>query len=99
MAAGVAVIVNVLLPLPGVAILAGVKFAVTPVGKPLTDKATGAWNPFAPAVDNLTEVALPGRTDAVVAAVVRVRLGGRDTVRVMGCAFVTPAPAAVTVRV
>ena len=91
--------VRVLLPVPGVAILAGVKFAVTPVGNPPTDKATADWNPFAPAVEILIVVVLPGRTVAVVAAVVSVKLGGKETVSVMACVFVTPPPVAVTVRV
>jgi hypothetical protein len=37
-----AVSVKVLVPLPGLAMLAGLKAAVTPLGKPLTDKVSDA---------------------------------------------------------
>jgi hypothetical protein len=37
--------VNVLVPVPGVAMLAGTKLAVTPFGSPLTDSSTCDWNP------------------------------------------------------
>ncbi len=41
---------NVLLPLPGEAMLPGAKLAVTPCGIPLTDSTAPALNPFSAAV-------------------------------------------------
>ena len=79
--------------------LAGEKLAVTPAGKPVTDNATADWNPFAAAVDSLIVVDPPRAIVAAVAAVVTVKLGGIETVRLMGCVFVTPPPTADTVRV
>jgi hypothetical protein len=40
--------VNVLLPLPGAARGEGIKPAVTPLGRPLTDIDTPELNPFNP---------------------------------------------------
>jgi hypothetical protein len=89
--------VSVLLPLPGAAMLAGAKLAVTPLGSPLTDNATAHWNPFSPAVDSLIGVEPPGATVALVALGVSVKLG-TTTVRLSGWVFVSPPPVAVTVR-
>jgi hypothetical protein len=67
--------VNVLLPLPGAAMLAGVKLAVTPVGSPLTDHATADWNPFSAAVDSLIGVEPPTTTVALVVLGVSMKPG------------------------
>ena len=90
--------VKVLAPLPGAEIVVGAKFAVTPLGSPLTDNATADWNPFNPVVDNWIDVEPPGATVALAALGVSVKLGGGRTVRLTGCVFVTPQPIAVTVR-
>jgi hypothetical protein len=76
--------VNVLLPLPGAAMLAGAKLAVTPVGSPLTDNTTADWNPFSAAVDSLIGVEPPAVTVALVVLDVSVKLGGIKTVRPTG---------------
>lgn len=96
--ANAAVRVNVLVPLPGVAMLAGAKFVVTPLGAPFTDNANADWNPFSTTVDSLIDIEPPRVTVALVALGVRVKLGGSKTVRLTGCVFVTPPPIAVTVR-
>jgi len=77
--------VNVLLPWPGAAMLVGAKLAVTPAGIPLTDNATGDWNPFNAVVDTTIGVDAPGATVALAAPGVSVKLG-------------TGAPSAVPVR-
>ena len=89
--------VSELLPLPGAAMLARENVAVTPVGRPLTDNATAELNPFSVAVVSVTGMEPPPATVALVAPVVRVKLGA-TTVRPSGTVFVTPPPVAVTVR-
>lgn len=89
---------NVLVPVPGAAMLEGAKLAVIPLGSPVRDKATADWNPFNPATDSLIAVEPPRSTVALVAFNVSVKLGGGNTVRLTGCVFVTPPPVAVTVR-
>lgn len=54
--------------MPGAAMLAGAKLAVTPVGSPLTDKASCAWNSLNTAVDSATCAEAPGANTALVAA-------------------------------
>ena len=89
--------VNVLLPLPGDAILVGANVAVTPLGKPLTDNATCEWNPFNTAVDSVIGVEPPGATVTLVALGVSVKVGvNTDTLSIW--VIVTPPPAAANVR-
>lgn len=90
--------VNVLVPLPGAAMVAGAKLAVTPLGSALTDNATADWNPFSATVESLIDVEPAGATVALVLLGLSVKLGGGKTVRVSGCVFVTPPPTAVTIR-
>ena len=56
---------------------AGVKVAVTPFGRPLTDKARGKLNPFAIAVVNLTVTEAPGARLTLAAPGVRVKVGAK----------------------
>ena len=89
--------VNVAAPLPGEAMLEGARLAVTPLGSPLADNTTGDWNPFNTVVESLIAVEPPGVTVALAAFNASVKLGAGKTVRLTGCVFVTPPPAAVTV--
>jgi hypothetical protein len=66
--------VSVLLPLPGAAIDPGANFAVTPLGKPVTESEIADWNPFTAAVLTPTLLELPAVTVAPVLAV-RVNVG------------------------
>jgi len=66
--------VRVLLPLPGAAILAWLKFAVTPLGSPLTDNATVELNPAPAVVVNVMGTEPPGGTLALGALDVSVKL-------------------------
>ena len=88
---------KVLLPEPGEAMLAGAKVAVTPFGRPLTEKATAEWKPFCAVVERVMDAALPAVTLALVALGDRVKVGGGLTVRLIVWVFVTPPPVAVTV--
>jgi hypothetical protein len=90
--------VSVLVPLPGDAMLAGVKLVVTPLGSPLADSSICDWNPYSAAVVILMVVDAPADTIALVAAGVSEKLGGGKTVRLMGCVLVTPPPLAFTVK-
>lgn len=94
--AGAAVSVNLLLPLPGEAMVASENAGVTPFGTPVTESATAELKPFTRAVEMLTVAVPPGATLAV-AGEVSVKLGVR-TVRLIVCVWVTFAPDAVTVR-
>jgi hypothetical protein len=67
--------VNVLFPLPGAAILAGAKFAVTPCGRPLTDNAICDWNWLNTVVVSTNGVEAPGDTVALVALGVSLKPG------------------------
>ena len=69
-----AVSVNMLLPLPGEAMLVGAKLAVTPFGRPVTDNATADLNPVIAAMDSDTATEPPDATLALVALDVRVKL-------------------------
>ena len=66
-------------PLPGDAMLAGAKVAVTPLGIPVADSAIADLNPFSAAVETVTVVEPPAATvarAAVVAALtVKEKLG------------------------
>jgi hypothetical protein len=77
--------------------LEGANVAVTPLGSPVSEKATAELNPV-PAV----EFTVMGR-DTPWAMLALVALSPRvnvpDTVRLMACALVTPPPVAVTVSV
>jgi hypothetical protein len=66
---------KVLVPLPGDAMLLGVKLAVTPFGSPLTDKAMADLNPFPPAVVRVNGTEPPGATLALEALDASVKLG------------------------
>jgi len=90
--------VNVLAPLPGAAILDGVKLAFVPDGSALAENTTCDWNPYNAAVDSLIETEPPAVTVPLVALRVSVKLGAGKTVKLTGCVFVTPPPVAVTVR-
>jgi len=84
--------VKVLLPLPGEAMLAGAKPAVTPAGNPLTDKLIEALNPAVVAVVSLMEPDLPNVTLMLVALAASVMFGGGSTVRVKVIVLVAPPP-------
>jgi hypothetical protein len=88
--------VNVLLPMPGEAMLAGTKVAVTPLGRPLADSATADWKPPAAAVFNVIVVEPRAGTVALAALAVSVKLG-TTTVRLNDCTRVRPPPDAVIV--
>ena len=89
--------VNVLLPLPGAAMLVGEKPAVTLFGRPLTDSVTAELNPLMVAVVSVILAGALTATLALVALDVSVKLG-TTTVRLRGAVFVTPPPVAVTLR-
>lgn len=90
--------VRVLEPPPGAAMLVGAKVGVTPLGNPLTDRATAALNPFTRAVERLMGIELPAVTLPLPALTRKVKLGVR-TVRLKAWVRVMPPPAAVRVRV
>jgi predicted cation transporter len=90
--------VNLLLPLPGAAMLVGVKVAVTPAGTPLMYSATAELNPDAAVVVNVMGVDAPGATVALVALDARVKLAGDKTVRANLRVLVVFPPTAPRVR-
>ncbi len=67
--------VSVLLPLPGDAMLAGENAAVTPLGDPVTDRATAALKPVCPAVVNFRVAGVPTVSVLEVALGVSVKFG------------------------
>jgi hypothetical protein len=67
--------VSLLLPLPGDAMLAGAKLAVTPFGSPLIESVTADLNPFCAAVVRVIAVELSVAMVALVALGVNVKLG------------------------
>ena len=75
-------IFRVLAPLPGDAILAGVKLAVTPFGNPLTDNAIADLKPFTEAVVRVIGSEPPAAMLTLEAVDVSVKLGTK-TVRAM----------------
>jgi len=89
---------KVLVPLPGDAMLAGVKAAVTPFGSPVSDRAMADLNPFTGAVVSVIVFEPPAVTLTLVALGVSVKLGVK-TVRVIVWVLITPPPVAVAVRV
>jgi hypothetical protein len=90
---------KVLLPLPGEAILAGEKLAVTPFGTPLMDRATAELNAFTRAVVKVMDAVAPAVTLALLAPGVSVKLAGCEIVRLRVWVLVTPPPVAIMVRV
>jgi hypothetical protein len=67
--------VKVLAPLPGAAMVCGLKLAVTPLGAPDTDTASAALNPPVAREVSVTVAFPPGRSDTVLALAVRVKPG------------------------
>jgi hypothetical protein len=90
--------VNVLLPLPGVAMLVWVKLAVTPLGGPLTASAIAELNPFTNVVVNVIAAVPPGASLAVAVLGVRVKLGA-VTVTLRERVRVRPPPVPAKVKV
>jgi len=86
--------VNVLLPLPGDAMLVGRKLAVTPLGTPLTDIEMADLNPALAAVVKVIGIEPPGATLAVVAVGVRVKPGDDKIVRLNAWVLSVCAPTA-----
>lgn len=89
--------VSVLVPLPGAAMLAGEKDAVTPAGSVPTDKVTAELKPFTRPAVSVTEPEPPtvALGFSVFAAIVKL---GVRTVKVIVCVLVTLAPVAVTLK-
>lgn len=98
MAVEVADSFSVLLPEPGEAILAGVKVAVTPLGRPVTDRATVDLKPFCAAVVKVTGMEPPAVTMILVPLGVSVKVGD-GTVSAREAVRVNPAPVPVSVKV
>ena len=91
--------VNVDEPEPGAAIVAGLKLAVTPEGRPLADKPTDALKPPETAVETVTVPLRPLRIEPEVGetAIVNAPLPGAVTVSETVAVFVTPPPVPVIV--
>ena len=64
-----AVNVRVELPLPGAAMDAGLKLAVTPAGRPEAERLTAELNPPEPEVETVVVAELPCVTERLVSAV------------------------------
>jgi len=90
--------VRVELPLPGAAMEAGLKLAVTPDGNPEADNDKAALNPPLTAVEIVLLPELPCATERLVGEGVRLK-SGWVTVSVSVAVWVTPPPVAVTVTV
>ena len=83
-----AVKVNAELPLPGAAIGLALKLAVTPEGKPETDRETAELNPFETAVEIVLETEPPWATERLVGEAPRLKSGfwpGLKTIERTGC--------------
>jgi hypothetical protein len=93
-----ALIVNVLVPLPGEAIVAGTRVAVTPFGCPLTESEIADLNPPSAAADTVIAVELPAVTDALAALSVSVKFGA-TTATDSAAVRVRPPPVPVIVTV
>jgi hypothetical protein len=93
-----AVRVNMLLPVPGDATLVGANLAVTPKGRPLTERPIAALNPLVAPVYTVTGIEPPLFKRTVTALSPNVKLGA-ITVSESGAVFVTPPPEPVTVSV
>src|SRR5882724_9835083 len=93
--------VSVELPLPGAAIEAGLKLAVTPLGKPVAVSVTAELNPPLTVVETVVLAALPWATDTLAGEALRARFGVwpevtvKETVEV----WVIPPPVACIVTV
>ena len=70
-----AVNVSVELPLPGAAIVVGLKLAVTPLGNPEIERATDELKPLETEVEIVLVAELPGVTDRVVGEALRAKAG------------------------
>ena len=88
--------VSTLVPLPGVAMLAGENIAVTPVGNPLIESVMTDLNPFTAAVVTLIGSDPPRATVTCAPESDSVK-SGPMTVRTRVCVFETPPPEAVSV--
>jgi len=86
--------VKVLMLLPA-GMLAGEKLAVTPVGSPLTDRATAELNPFKLETVRMNDVELPILTLAPMGFGISVKLWA-ETVTVNSSVRLNPPPVAVT---
>ena len=75
--------VRTLLPLPGDAMTAGAKVAVTPLGVPVSDSATAELNPLAPLVVSDTGIDPPGIRLTPLAPRATLSVGAR-TVKLRG---------------
>ena len=67
--------VNLLLPLPGAAMLDGAKVAVAPLGRPLTDNVMAELKPLAPVVVKVMGNDPPGARLTPVAPTASAKLG------------------------
>jgi hypothetical protein len=90
--------VRVELPLPGAAMEAGLKLAVTPEGNPEADKDTAEVNPPLTVVEIVLLPELPCATERLAGEALTLK-SGCVTVRPIVAVWVTPPPVAVTVIV
>ena len=90
--------VRVELPLPGAAMEAGLKLAVTPEGNPEAVNETAELNPPLTVVEIVLLPELPCATERLVGDAVTLK-SGWVTVREIVAVWVTPPPEAVTVTV
>ena len=91
------VIVIVELPLPGAAIVLGLKLTVVPLGAPVADRLMALLNPPLTAVVMVEVPELPAATLTEVGELASVKLGGAVTVRVTVALCWIPPPLPVTV--
>jgi len=91
--------VSVELPLPGAAIEAGLKLAVTPLGKPVAESAIAALKPPLTVLDIVVLAELLCTTDTLVGDALTAKLGvwAEVTVRATVEVCVIPPPVALTV--
>lgn len=86
-----AVSVSVELPLPGAAIDAGLKLAVTPLGRPEIERATDELNPLETEVEIVLVAELPCVKDRLVGEALRAKSGlvpGLKTMSRTGCSSI-----------
>ena len=93
------VTVIVELPLPGAAIVLGLKLTVVPLGAPLAVRLMALLNPPLTVVVIVEVPELPCAALTDVGEAARVKLGGAVTVRVTVALCVIPPPLPVTVIV
>src|SRR5579871_777427 len=91
--------VSVELPLPGAAIEAGLKLAVTPEGRPEALKDTTALKPLLTVVEMVLAAEFPCTTDRLEgeALIAKVGAGAAVIVKEMVALWVIPPPVALTV--